>query len=285
MPTRQHAIEQVGDAGEQQDDEPRPRSTTAAGMPRRAECAPPRRNRQCPSAGAACSPSGARLASVTFCHPRPPRPAMHHVAAAATPPLFADLDDVRTGSRRRHLPRADIPARRRRFSSEGSPATASSSSSRARSASAGTSRSGEEALAVLKPGACFGEMCRSSTAPSAPLTPSPTRRLRARHHHALRPRTVARLQPRPRRTWCSAPWCGCCRPPARYQRQPSVVPRHVDVLMALDTAVIPCGGLGRRLRPITNWVPRKFSRLDSSPRSTGRSTRPPQRACCASFSS
>ena len=28
--------------------------------------------------------------------------------------------------------------------------------------------------------------------------------------------------------------------------------------MALDTAVIPCGGLGRRLRPITNWVPKEM---------------------------
>ncbi|HEX5633127.1 MAG TPA: sugar phosphate nucleotidyltransferase, partial [Gemmatimonadales bacterium] len=26
----------------------------------------------------------------------------------------------------------------------------------------------------------------------------------------------------------------------------------------LDTAVIPCGGLGRRLRPITNWVPKEM---------------------------
>jgi len=28
--------------------------------------------------------------------------------------------------------------------------------------------------------------------------------------------------------------------------------------MTLDTAVIPCGGLGRRLRPITNWVPKEM---------------------------
>ena len=28
--------------------------------------------------------------------------------------------------------------------------------------------------------------------------------------------------------------------------------------MALDTAIIPCGGLGRRLRPITNWVPKEM---------------------------
>ena len=28
--------------------------------------------------------------------------------------------------------------------------------------------------------------------------------------------------------------------------------------MALDTALIPCGGLGRRLRPITNWVPKEM---------------------------
>jgi UTP-glucose-1-phosphate uridylyltransferase len=28
--------------------------------------------------------------------------------------------------------------------------------------------------------------------------------------------------------------------------------------MNLDTAVIPCGGLGRRLRPITNWVPKEM---------------------------
>jgi len=28
--------------------------------------------------------------------------------------------------------------------------------------------------------------------------------------------------------------------------------------MALDTAVIPCGGLGRRLRPITNWIPKEM---------------------------
>ena len=27
---------------------------------------------------------------------------------------------------------------------------------------------------------------------------------------------------------------------------------------SLDTAVIPCGGLGRRLRPITNWVPKEM---------------------------
>lgn len=27
---------------------------------------------------------------------------------------------------------------------------------------------------------------------------------------------------------------------------------------ALDTAIIPCGGLGRRLRPITNWVPKEM---------------------------
>src|SRR6187551_413411 len=26
----------------------------------------------------------------------------------------------------------------------------------------------------------------------------------------------------------------------------------------LDTAVIPCGGLGRRLRPITQWVPKEM---------------------------
>lgn len=28
--------------------------------------------------------------------------------------------------------------------------------------------------------------------------------------------------------------------------------------MTLDTALIPCGGLGRRLRPITNWVPKEM---------------------------
>lgn len=28
--------------------------------------------------------------------------------------------------------------------------------------------------------------------------------------------------------------------------------------MTLNTAVIPCGGLGRRLRPITNWVPKEM---------------------------
>ena len=28
--------------------------------------------------------------------------------------------------------------------------------------------------------------------------------------------------------------------------------------MTLDTAIIPCGGLGRRLRPITNWVPKEM---------------------------
>lgn len=28
--------------------------------------------------------------------------------------------------------------------------------------------------------------------------------------------------------------------------------------MTLDTVVIPCGGLGRRLRPITNWVPKEM---------------------------
>lgn len=35
--------------------------------------------------------------------------------------------------------------------------------------------------------------------------------------------------------------------------------------MALDTAVIPCGGLGRRLRPITNWVPKEMLPIGLKP--------------------
>ena len=33
--------------------------------------------------------------------------------------------------------------------------------------------------------------------------------------------------------------------------------RHVRPLMMLDTAVIPCGGLGTRLHPITRWLPKE----------------------------
>ncbi len=35
--------------------------------------------------------------------------------------------------------------------------------------------------------------------------------------------------------------------------------------MRLDTAVIPCGGLGRRLRPITNWVPKEMLPIGLKP--------------------
>jgi len=35
--------------------------------------------------------------------------------------------------------------------------------------------------------------------------------------------------------------------------------------MALDTAIIPCGGLGRRLRPITNWVPKEMLPIGLKP--------------------
>ena len=66
-------------------------------------------------------------------------------------------------------------------------------------------------------------------------------------------------------TSCSARSCACSRPAARHQRQPSHLPRHVDVLMALDTAIIPCGGLGRRLRPITNWVPKEMLPIGLKP--------------------
>src|SRR5512134_1671285 len=33
--------------------------------------------------------------------------------------------------------------------------------------------------------------------------------------------------------------------------------RHVQPQMMLDTAVIPCGGLGTRLHPITRWLPKE----------------------------
>lgn len=35
--------------------------------------------------------------------------------------------------------------------------------------------------------------------------------------------------------------------------------------MGLDTAVIPCGGLGRRLRAITNWVPKEMLPIGLKP--------------------
>lgn len=35
--------------------------------------------------------------------------------------------------------------------------------------------------------------------------------------------------------------------------------------MTLDTAIIPCGGLGRRLRPITNWVPKEMLPIGLKP--------------------
>jgi UTP-glucose-1-phosphate uridylyltransferase len=35
--------------------------------------------------------------------------------------------------------------------------------------------------------------------------------------------------------------------------------------MTLDTALIPCGGLGRRLRPITNWVPKEMLPIGLKP--------------------
>lgn len=35
--------------------------------------------------------------------------------------------------------------------------------------------------------------------------------------------------------------------------------------MSLDTAIIPCGGLGRRLRPITNWVPKEMLPIGLKP--------------------
>ena len=44
----------------------------------------------------------------------------------------------------------------------------------------------------------------------------------------------------------------------------------------VDTAVIPCGGLGTRLQPITRWLPKELLAVDAAPPDSarGRPARP-----------
>ena len=56
--------------------------------------------------------------------------------------------------------------------------------------------------------------------------------------------------------------------------------------MTLDTAVIPCGGRGTRLHPITRWLPKEILPGGSpADPATGRSTKPPTPASSAPSSS
>ena len=90
--------------------------------------------------------------------------------------------------------------------------------------------SGEEALAILKPGALFGEDGRLR----------PQRALHARHlqrrhhgahHHAARLRDAARLQSRDGVQGALVRDPRSVGTPAQHERFAAVVPRHVDVLI------------------------------------------------------
>ena len=70
----------------------------------------------------------------------------------------------------------------------------------------------------------------------------------------------------------------------RGPRRPGVedTRRPVHPLTMLDTAVIPCGGLGTRLHPISRWLPKECCRWRCARCSTGPSTKPPTPGSCAS---